>query len=338
MNDFIPGFTGIENLFEMSYEERKIVVAQGVDFRDEDMRHKRTKSPKAGEALFDFLERKFGSEIDISGNTAEYTSDLQKVHYIVEKVHSKEEFRKALNTEGLHVIYAGHSRYGRGTCFDSEAPSDNYKEGERWEQGTNNNNGIFRLAYPYVPVDIDDVAHHKYHFAPVPVEFGAPPSTERHPDARRQLSKLTLPDDLKQYVVTEFTSPSDQYYGYKRGKEINFLFHAGWEYTRSDPYDIGNSEMRCKTFCHFGCSSKQHFWRIVRKEGYKNWVRDNPPENRFAYFTTGASDHRSDGYWIYFLFKYDKQNNFQSWWKSLENAKTKANRLLSAERAGYSLY
>jgi hypothetical protein len=96
--------------------------------------------------------------------------------------------------------------------------------------------------------------------------------------------------------------------------------------------------MKCKVFCHFGCSSRLHFWQIVRKKEYKGWQRPKPPTDKFAYFTTAPSDQRITPLWLYNLLAYDKQNNFKPWWKSLENAKKKTNNKLKSLGTKYRLY
>jgi hypothetical protein len=114
--------------------------------------------------------------------------------------------------------------------------------------------------------------------------------------------------------------------------------YAGWEDTLSSPFDLGATEMKCKVFCHFGCSSRLHYWKIVRKSPYKNWARDVPPTDKFAYFTTAPATYVCSCYWLFYLLNYTEVNNYRSWWNSLEYAKRNANRLLRSERKGWRLY
>ncbi len=333
------GSSGSLSAFRLTYEKRKIVVAQGLDFRDDDLRARKAKNPRYSEQpLENFLKDNFTTNFTARDTTHfEYISDDQQVHFFIEVVKSKEEFSKALNTPGIHVIYAGHSRYGRGACFDPDVSSNDYHEGDRWEQGDNNRNGIFRLAYPFVGIPFSDIENHKYKFAPVPAEENAPTRNERHPEARSSLSKFKLPDSLKPYVVPELKSPSNKYWGYI-AKTKHILLHAGWENTRSLPYDLGSSDLKCKVFCHFGCSSKLHYWKIIRKSPFKNWVRDNPPTDRFAYFSDRPGDYRGWCYWLFFILNYSEPNRDKSWWNSVEYAKKATNKLLKSERASYQLY
>ena len=333
MSNGYSGSSGLLNLFQLDYETRRIVVAEGLDAREGDYR------ANGNESLFDFLSRNFGSEFQISAGThAEYRNDNQKVNFIIDIVQSKQEYKDALTTEGKHVVYMGHARYGRGACFDPDAPCENHTVGNYWEHGDSIRNGIYRLGYPYVPVATEDMDHHHYNFSPIPVEESAPPTNERHPDSRRSLSRITLREDLRQYVETQFQSASNRYWGYLSGNEINILLRAGWENTRSTPLDLGATELNCKVFCHFGCSSKIHFWPIVRNSEYKNWVRDVPPTNKFAYFTTASADYKCTYYWLYSILNYNQENNYQSWWNSVEYAKRETNRLLRADRTRYQIY
>lgn len=333
------GSSGSLIAFRLTYEKRKIIVAQGLDFRDDDLRARKAREPRySEEPLEDFLKNNFTSNFTALDSTHfEYISDDQRVHFFIEIVRSKDDFHKALGTPGIHVIYAGHSRYGRGTCFDPDVSSDNYIEGDRWEQGDSNRNGIFRLAFPFVGIPFSDIMHHKYKFAPVAVEERPPSIKDRHPEAKLDLRRITLPDSLKNYVLDAFKSPSNRYWGFIR-KEKHILLHAGWENTSSNPYDIGEVDLKCKVFCHFGCSSKLHYWKIIRKNPYKNWARDIPPTDRFAYFSDRPGDYRGWCYWLFYILSYSEVNAYQSWWNSLEYAKRATNNFLRSKRAKFQLY
>ena len=341
-NGTASGTSGALNTFRQFYEKRRIVVAQGLDFRDDDLRARKAKNPKySEEPLENFLKDNFTTNFTAKDSTHfEYISDDQRVHFFIEIVRSKEEFSKALNTPGIHVIYAGHSRYGRGTCFDPDVSSADYKEGERWEQGDNKRNGMFRLGYPFIGIPFSDIGNHKYQFAPIAVEERAPSLSNRHPEARRGLGKIILPDTLKPFVVPQFASTSNRYWGFIKKKEKHILLQAGWENTRSTPFDLGSTELKCKVFCHFGCSSKLHYWKLIRKSPYKNWARDNPPTDRFAYFSDRPGDYRGWCYWIFYILKYSEPNGNQSWWKSLEYAKKATNDLLKSNKkeAKFQIY
>ncbi len=330
-NNRLTGSSGHRSSFAVSYETRRIILAQGIEAHDEDVLTYSKDTP------FNYLKKKFGSEFTISGDQGEYTSDIQRVHFIITLVKSKTDFKNALETGGIHVIYAGHSRYGRGACFDTYSGTAT-NHGDQWEQGSSSANGLFRLGYPYVPVEIEDIEHHRYGFVPVPVENVSPPNESRHPHARRPLARKTLPSTLRSLVISGFESATHQYWGLTRGGKVNLLLQAGWTGTRSDPYDLGATNLKCKVFCHFGCSSRLHFWDIVRRLDYKGWQRTTPPTDKFAYFTTAPSDYRITPFWLYYLLKYPYRNNFESWWNSLEHAKQKIKIKLNSQRAGYKVY
>ncbi len=326
--------TGSQTTFVDSYETRRVVIAVGLEFHEDELTRELSD--------FQYLERTLGSDFAVSSDrrTAEYVSDAQRVTYEFELKFSKSDYKTALETEGIIAVYSGHSRYGRGACLD-DYTGTGARTGEQYEDGNDTNDGLFRLGYPYIAVPFEDVRHHEYHFRPIPVEQDQPPQERDHPfsihpEARGRISRVTLPEDLRQYVRPASRSASHSYWG-KRGRETSLLFNAGWSGTSASPYDLGSVSIRCKTFCHFGCSSRQHFWQIVRHESYKAWQRTTPPTDRFAYFTTAPSDSRTY-YWFQYLLQYPTQNNDQSWWECLEWAKRKANIKLNRKRAGFNIY
>lgn len=345
------GSSGSRSIFTNSYETRRIVIAEGLDFHESDRDERNqyyknsTKFKNYREySSFQYLEKKIGGEfrVDSDRKNAEYTSTKQKIHFQLQIVHTKSDFKTALETSGIIVVYDGHSRYGRGSCFDQYQESVN-DHGDQWEDGTHKDNGLFRLGYPFLAVPFSEIDHHQYHFAPISAE-SAPPNREqqhpfsRHPDIRRSLSRIELPDELTHYVLEEHKSPSNTYFGFTSRGETKIILRAGWKNTRNSPNDLGATQINCKTFCHFGCSSQLHYWHIIRRSEYKGWQRTEPPTEKFAYFTTEVSDFRGTAYWLYYLLTYPEQNNFQSWWESHQFAKKRANRKLRFDRAPFLIY
>jgi hypothetical protein len=291
-----------------------------------------------------------------------YTNDQQKVKYVIVVTVSKKDFKQALETKGppyLIVLYDGHSRYGRGACFHTyTGEATLHQKGDHWEgtvgigTSTGDKSGLFRLGYPYVLVPLEDIEHHKYHFIPVPVEDGTPARKyrhpfSRHPEARKSLKKITLPIEVESYVWPSIhESSTHRYFGrIKREKEgrhwknkVYVLLREGWQKTINDPYDLGATEIKCRTFCHFGCSSSKHFWDIVRKKDYKGWERPKPPTDKYAYFTKKPSTARITTLWLYYLLAYNKENNFKPWWKSLEYAKKMTNKKMRRIRSSCRIY
>ncbi|UCF85625.1 MAG: hypothetical protein JSV50_08340 [Desulfobacteraceae bacterium] len=342
------GTTGIFSWFlTPKYEKRRIVIAEGIEFHESDIGY---------HSVFGYLKYKLGKKfiVDSSGQKAEFYNEDQKVHYILKVVHKKSEFKKAVETEGIIVIYAGHSRYGRGACFDQYTGSFAVK-GDQWENGNDGEDGLFRLGYTFVPVAINDIRSHQYRFAPVPVMSvkgrGRPKRKKRHPFnfervfRSKRLRIFRLPEDLHKFVISKYKSDSDKYYGfYKREKKKSvryLILNGGWQNTQSPANELGTVTIKCRTFCHFGCSSKQHFWHIIRHRKYKGWKRPKPPTEKFAYFTTapGILWHL----WTYYLLTFDEENdpdnNAIHWWRSHQFAKKKTNDLLKADgRPHFQVY
>ena len=293
------------------------------------------------------LQHELGDGVQVSANgmEARYVNQNQQVIYEIRIVQRRREYKTALETEGLIVIYSGHSRYGRGAVFaqyDGRAP----KHGNHWGSGAaeNPDEGIFRLGYPYVAIPFSDIEHHQYMFAPAPVEGDALPGRRirhpwsYHPECSGRRRRITLPEELRQYVMLTNRSTSHQYWGVRRSGEDHLFLHAGWQNTVADPLDLGATNLRCRTFCHFGCSSRIHYWNIVRKQEYKGYQRANPPTQGLAYFTSAPSTKKSL-YWLVYLLAYDQPNNTPGhFYESHEYAKQTANARLRTERAGFRIY
>ncbi|MFH1686349.1 MAG: hypothetical protein ABIE70_02365 [bacterium] len=334
MSDPQRGMSGLLSIFQR-YEARRIVIGVGTQYHEDELSLEKSD--------FQYLEERLGSAFRVQSNRkeAEYVSDQQKVIYYLEVVHKMREFKRALETPGIIAIYSGHSRYGRGACFGDYTGAV-AGHGEHWGNGNTLDDGIFRLGYPLVPVTIEDIGHHQYRFEPLKVEDPPPARAYnhpflRHPHARRGWRRVPLPPVLQSLVAAGYSSPSNTYWGLRRRGETYLILNAGWNCSNTSILDLGGTTMNCKTFCHFGCSSQTHFWDIVRRTQYKGYVRDNPPTNKFAYFTTASADARTY-YWLYYLLAFPRDNAFQSWWESHQYAKNRANIKLRADRAGFQIY
>ena len=286
-----------------------------------------------------FLEEKLAPDFKVSADrmTAEYMSNAQSVQYKFRLVNTQADFKKALETQGLIVVYDGHARYGRGPCFDQYSGASS-ESGNQWEEGTHDNNGIFRMGFPFVPVELEDMEHHQYAFRPIPVESPKPPSENqhpfsRHPEARRTLVPIQVKQVIADHVKQGYTSPSGQYWGY--GSHL--VLNAGWDGTARPKYNLDDVDLQCRTFCHFGCSSRVHCWELIRRAEYKAWSRPRPPTDRLAYFTTATSDWRT-AYWIFYLLSYNRPNSATHFFDSHEYAVRRGNQRLAAEGAGFQLY
>ena len=111
---------------------------------------------------------------------------------------------------------------------------------ENGESGKEQESGIFRLGFPYVPVSMHDIGENEYDFTPVPVEEGEPLMSLqalvsqrvflRHPHARNAKLKgitinavkvnelignvtITISKNLEPHALV--SSPSGLYFGLK---------------------------------------------------------------------------------------------------------------------------
>jgi hypothetical protein len=316
----------------------------------------------------------------------EYRSDKQRVLYRIRIVETKAEYRKWLQTPGVHVIYSGHSRYGRGACFGNTP-----KPGDRWEDGTgctknaiSSKDGLLRLGFDIVGIPITDIVKHGYHMAPVQGNLALTGST-CHPevmknkpirrividsqlntkrirgnrlrqahekkwghwkwDGRRNCIKIAC--DRSKFDLSKFVykaNPAGPFWGYRKKRKgkwrLHLLLRAGWKDTHADPWELHDVQLKCKVFCHFGCSSLRHFRPILRGAGYKNWKRTGSgrSEDRFAYFTTKPARNLVTAVWLWALFQYPKRSKGKSWGPCFRWATRRANRKLGRLRRKYGFH
>ena len=312
------------------YETRQIIVALGLEAHNDRLREP-YRIPSGLQRLL--------PDINItSGNSATYTSHSQRVNFVISLVTEKTEYKQALETANVHVVYMGHARYGRGPCFGSD-PSP----GEQWGNGSGGQTtGMWRIAYPYVAVPVSEILKHQYTVAPLTAEGSRPSRRDCHPDIRARYGRLTAftleqlspppppqaRSPLAEYVQNSALLPNATYWGFDKPyhgqRERYVLLNAGWENTATHPMDLGATNLRCRVFCHFGCSTFKHNYRILRFR--KQWQRTDT--DRFAYWTTNSSGQQTTVYWLYHLLNYRRRNAFQSWRPSLRYAVRRTNRSL----------
>ena len=119
-----------------------ILEAQGIQFNNAQLAAESGINRNGDEQitagwLSDQLSTAVPFPIQVSGSTfATFKSAKQGVKYTIDVTTDKPEFKNKLETPGKpgtkeleywHVIYAGHSRYGRGACFGTDD-----KPGEDW--------------------------------------------------------------------------------------------------------------------------------------------------------------------------------------------------------------
>ncbi len=302
-----------------------------------------------------YLERRFGDDFTVESDRtrAEYISHSQRIRYRIIIIQSKADFKEKLMEENAIVIYDGHSRYGRGTCFnDYDGAVDMH--GDQWENGRTgctNETGLFRLGFQYIAVPVEDIEHHAYHCAPMKIEDDPPARERRHPYSRhenmrraRRFMRVQLEEEMRNLVIARYRSPSHTYWGLRRERKVHLVLNAGWTGTISAPYDLGSiQQMNCRTFCHFGCSSKNHFWRIIRGGDYYpsfRYQRRPGPDGKLGYFTTAPANWKSC-YWLHHLLACPYPNEGEDhWFRVHEYATRMANRQLGSrqERMGFRFY
>ncbi len=165
------------NSLVQPFEDRQIILAQGKQFRNGDRaspwsmpevlrlsgadRAEMTAVTPKGRTVklgdtWSGLKNLAAIPIeDAPGGTFQFINAAQGVRFLIKVVNTKDAFIAALQTAGAHVIYSGHARYGRGPCFGDGGDGP----GEMWEEGTSDQDGIFRMGYPFISVDVHDLVH-----------------------------------------------------------------------------------------------------------------------------------------------------------------------------------
>ena len=312
------------------FEHREIVVAQGVEFQNHQL-PKREKIPEG-------LKRMLPALKVADDGSAAYTNRRQRVHFTIRCVDTKSAYIEALETPGIHVIYDGHARYGRGPCFGPDK-----SPGDDWGNGTDiAQTGIWRMAFPYMAIPVGDILKHQYKTSAVAVDGEPPLREDCHPDIRARYSRLRpftvnelarprrgqTRSPLASFILSAGQKDDTEFWGLKKyyhGKVKKYvILHADWQETATTPYDLGGTDLQCRVFCHFGCSTFKHNYPVLRQ--LAGWERTDT--DRFAYWTTSDSYGLVTGRWIYYLLTYRNRNAFQSWRPSLQFAVRRMRRYL----------
>ena len=292
------------------------------------------------------LKDTFGDDlIMLDDSSASYWSEAQQVQFYIFVVSTKDLFIKALETPGLHVIYSGHARYGQGPCFGDADDGP----GENWGNGIDPATyGIYRMGFPLIGIEIEEVLKQKYSISPVIADGTKPAPSLCHPEIpignlhQWSLDELTLDPhdnnkhsfnsaDLKALLKPE-PAADVKFWGFDAAGHSGYVRHilvyADWQNTGDGyDYDLGATDIQCRVFCHFGCSSFIHNFPIVRER--KQWQREG--DYKFAYWTQKPSTcPYTTNAWLSSILAYSKPNNSSPWEPSLKWALQHTNDYLKA--------
>ena len=320
------------------YELRQIVVAQGIEHHNSNpwMQPEagRTGNSPHGYQIPRGLDVYFPDNAEhewvrMSDTSAEFLSHTQRVRFTIDVITTKDAYKRELETPGKHVIYMGHSRYGRGQCFGPEPTP-----GEDWEQGSDTNTwGLFRTGYKVIGVHFSEMREYQYSFYPVPASTRIEWSW-RHPELSPNLRPVPLPDDLQSRVLPVGQPLQERYWGFGSGENAGVALWAGWKDTISRPMDLDAVNLQCRCLCIFSCSTRLHYWRAVRR--WKNWRRT--ADDHYAYFTTSVSNPPTTWAWLRAVLEYPRRNDFEPWYRSLEWAKRRTGVILRQQGYNYGIY
>jgi hypothetical protein len=332
------------NVVNTNFEIRELVVAQGVQFHNNDYEKKirflAQSDPSELAGLNQFttpvgLANDFPDIVIRDDNNAVFISDAQRVEFRIRVINTKDAFKTALETPGIHVIYSGHARFGRGPCFAPDLPPDPTEPGgqdltgDNWEMGTDPVTfGLFRMGHPFVGVPFKEMAEHQYRMRPVPTSVKVNPA-----DMDKALAN---PSSLRPVILrgTQFEKfiidpVVDTYWGCNTIEGPGVLLFADFQNTSTPTLpsvDLGATDIQCRCFTIIACETFDHFHSILRTR--KGFTRTDT--EGFAYFTSELSDIRFVRLYIGSLFEFPERNDFKSWFPSLEFAKSRTNQKLAA--------
>lgn len=270
-----------------------------------------------------------------------FESRAQGVTYDIERVVDKVGFQRALQVPEAMVLYLGHARLGRGPCFGP----DGAPRGDDWEDGTaaDHTTGLFRMGYPFLPTPAEEVHEHGYRPNLVTDLSELANQEDLHPNLRPYVRyarvvptaqiRPPLAELVSQPSVVSFRAPEH----YRRGRgehDVDHVIHrAGFRQTRAAPFDLGGTELACRCFVHFGCSSFLHNQRILRRR--VGWTRQG--NERYAYFTTNTSTNPTPFFWLYHMLTYAQPSAGLSWEPWLEHVKDRTNADLQTSGHAYRM-
>lgn len=313
-----------------TYERRDLRIAHGIQFHPNQV----SEDFRVAEYVNSIL-RSYPNVERVSD--FEYRNHRQRVIYLLRHSIDKEEFRRWLMTPGVMVIYNGHARNGRGPCFG------HYEErvaNEEWGEGLDRlTTGQFRMGFPIIGVKAKEITDHGYTAHLLKESEPIPSDEDCHPEVRTHLGSLVAraPEAIGEYLAMRIRGhvAGDRYWTYRtvRGGPLFVLHHAGWDHTVSAPSDWGCTDVLCRAFCHFGCSTFVHNYPVVRQ--LAEWRREG--NKRYAYWTSQTAYAVSASRWVANMITYDVENAFESWEGVLRHAVDRTNRDLRRDGYGFRI-
>lgn len=311
-----------------TYETREIWIAYGIQFHPDQL----TPDFKV-DAHLDSVVPEYPRVEKVSDT--EYRNHDQRVIYRLRETVDKEEFRNWLMTPGVMVVYNGHARHGRGPCFGRLVEG---VPNEEWGEGTDRfSTGQFRIGFPFIGIDGGEIVEHGYTAHILKEGDELPAAEDCHPELRPHLDSLVArtPDQIHANLAARLRghAPGDRYWTYRkvRGGPVFVVHRAGWQETASAPNDWGSTLVRCRAFCHFGCSTFRHNYPVVRQ--LAEWRREG--NERYAFWTTELAYAVTTSRWVANVICYGEENAFASWEGVLRYAVERTNRDLRNEGYGY---
>lgn len=300
------------------YEQREICLAYGAQAHPDQMRPAWAVDTYVSSLLGNYPNVERVSEF-------EYRNHRQRVIYLLRHTTNKNQFRIWLRTPGLHVIYSGHARNGRGPCFGRV----DEEKGEVWAEGSDwMSNGMFRMGFPFIGASAGEIVSHGYTAHILKEGDPMPPREDCHPELTPYMGRLELrpPEELAAGLSVHLRGhqTGDRYYCYRKaaGGPWFIIHYAGWDETASSPFDWGSTDINCRVLCHFGCSTFVHNYPVMRR--LADWRRSG--NERYAYWTSATAVGVTHSRWVANLITYDRENAFASWEGSLESAMQRTNR------------
>ncbi len=325
----------------------------------------------------------FPMTLTSGGKSAIYKSAKQGVKFILHITTSRLDFKKGLEHDGKpgtkeleywHVVYDGHSRYGRGACF---GPSD--APGEDWENSLNPKkapNGLYRMGYPFVGIPVAEILQHGYSTNVVSVNLEAPKKDREYkgamyPRTLEQLKSETikfLNDAIEKDALDPLEmSEEDAQRAVDNINDLDKRLHLVgdsaplgtigpllksddqfWSYkTAEGPLVLLDAGWQNTVTNPLDLGATNLKCRVFAHLGCKSFVhyrailrfqkgwKKQGATDQLAYFTTDLSIGITAPFWLLTWMTYDKFNAGLAWEPSIEYARKKTNAMIKTFLYGH---